>query len=1333
MEYSQRDVQQPMTFTYTNFGNKWTTGWLSYVQDDASCTATPPASPTGFYAPATIIVQVSGSGGVAGEQISTGGAFCASLYRRGGGSEPYIYPTYDPNNPQTLTSPEGQFSQALLTRNVDSNGNVTSFVRNLPDGSVERFTLPGSPGQFFMSEVDNPQGNAVKIGYDDSMRIVTLTDAIGQVTTLCYSDSPSPCIQPPASTAPTTNLQVTQVIDPFGRSASFGYDPSTGHLISITDVLGITSSFIYTPGSDFINTLTTPYGTTQFQYTDATTENAPTDTSRSVTITDPLGRVSRVEYRQGSEPYNCDANGQDIQAVPGYPITCQEPKGAPATPGSLVSFWNAYLNYRNTFIWNSHQYAAVYNTSYRYLQAKIIHWLHTDDSNPSTTSSSRIPESVRPPLDARVWFQYPFQVLNVWGQPDASHGIGATNQPTMVARLLDNGTTQMWQYQYNAYGKITQVTDPIGRQLTMTYAANGIDLSTVTNTTVVNGTAHADLLLALSNYNTQHEPQQIQSADGQVTTISYNAMGQLQSITDPLNNTWQYTYSTPTGGFLQQITGPAAPQTPQYLFTYDSYGRILTSQGPDGRLLTYSYDAANRLTKILYPDQTSEIRGYTLLDLTAFTDRRGNTTSRKYDADRELYEIDEPAGRTTKLSYWPDGAVQTIQDPLNNITQFATDIEGRIQTITYPDGTQLNRAYDGVGRLLSVTPGQPSANNAGVSYTYNTDNTVSEIAGGQPSPTLFTYDPAYRRWSGWTQPQPNGGPVYGQETYSYGPVGAVGANLVTQDILVLIDSTKTSPPATQISSVYSYDQLNRVSGRSITVGSESFVESWSYDGLGRLTSNQNAGGNFAYSYSDATYRVAQRTNAGTPSLSVSYYPLPQDGLPQQLTYGAPDSSNGVLAQLAYAYDANHNVTSLAESGLTTQSSQYGYDQYNQLTSAVIGSTNLLASYDLSGNMLRSRTIPGVPLQLATTYGTENEILTRSDFGITQTATYDPLGDGNLQSIGEPTYLYDPLNRLTQITSGGNPVTNFSYDGIGRLTQIVEMSGGKVTANHSYVWCGRVRCLELDNTQTPPAPDRVYYAQGSATVAASGGQAPIITPAYELSDLLGSVTAVYFNGTIRAQYAYGLFGGRTTVSGTASLSDRGFAGYFYHATSGLQFTRHRVYSGELGRWLTRDPIGNRMAFAHRTWFNATDLNLYAYARNNPTTLVDPIGLNGGLPPGWGWGWGAKFAAGILRLIQLGGQDPQHITTRPPQDPATDSPAPQPPDPIEGPGGGSSGGGSGSGAGGSSSGGNGCSAGGDLPMRGGYIGPWVPPGAFVTPFVYFGDLSCATAAGCGGGGA
>lgn len=300
----------------------------------------------------------------------------------------------------------------------------------------------------FSSEVADPQGNSVKISYDSLTRIVSLTDAIGQVTTFCYNDTwqtqPSPCQQPPAATNPHSNLQVTQITDHFGRSAFFSYDSNTGQLTSIKDVLGITSSFVYQTNSDgtkndFIQSLTTPYGETQFQYGDALTNSTLDKRTRFVSITDPLGRISRVEFRQGG---TCDDNGfyetnDEFNSL----IACQEqivPSGPGVTvpnPANLQGVAQGqYLQYRNTFIWDAQEYARSYKSANRYLGAKIIHWLHTSAHNSSSDlTASRIPESIKEPLESRIWFNYPGQWTNPFSPEDPSVSVGATNQPSAVA------------------------------------------------------------------------------------------------------------------------------------------------------------------------------------------------------------------------------------------------------------------------------------------------------------------------------------------------------------------------------------------------------------------------------------------------------------------------------------------------------------------------------------------------------------------------------------------------------------------------------------------------------------------------------------------------------------------------------------------------------------------------------------------------------------------------------------------------------------------------------------------------------------------------------------
>jgi YD repeat-containing protein len=50
---------------------------------------------------------------------------------------------------------------------------------------------------------------------------------------------------------------------------------------------------------------------------------------------------------------------------------------------------------------------------------------------------------------------------------------------------------------------------------------------------------------------------------------------------------------------------------------------VQTFTDSEGWSVTYSYDAADRITRITYPDTTSETYAYSNLDLASYQDRQG--------------------------------------------------------------------------------------------------------------------------------------------------------------------------------------------------------------------------------------------------------------------------------------------------------------------------------------------------------------------------------------------------------------------------------------------------------------------------------------------------------------------------------------------------------------------------------------------------------------------------------------------------------------------------------------------------------------------------------------
>lgn len=78
-----------------------------------------------------------------------------------------------------------------------------------------------------------------------------------------------------------------------------------------------------------------------------------------------------------------------------------------------------------------------------------------------------------------------------------------------------------------------------------------------------------------------------------------------------------------------------------------------------------------------------------------------------------------------------------------------------------------------------------------------------------------------------------------------------------------------------------------------------------------------------------------------------------------------------------------------------------------------------------------------------------------------------------------------------------------------------------------------------------------------------------------------------------------FGGERVITNTLSDANK-FAGMYRDSESGLDHTLFRKFSSGLCRWMGPDPIAGSA-------LDPQSLNRYAYVVNNPTNLVDPLGL------------------------------------------------------------------------------------------------------------------------------
>jgi RHS repeat-associated protein len=100
-----------------------------------------------------------------------------------------------------------------------------------------------------------------------------------------------------------------------------------------------------------------------------------------------------------------------------------------------------------------------------------------------------------------------------------------------------------------------------------------------------------------------------------------------------------------------------------------------------------------------------------------------------------------------------------------------------------------------------------------------------------------------------------------------------------------------------------------------------------------------------------------------------------------------------------------------------------------------------------------------------------------------------------------------------------------------------------------------------------------------------------------------------SGNIQAEYSVDPFGRTIKLQGTLD-SEFQFAAFYIHLRSGLNLAAFRSFNSVQGRWTSRDPVGE-----------LAGPNLYAYCKNSPENIIDPLGLMAG--GGGNNGWGNQF--------------------------------------------------------------------------------------------------------------
>lgn len=493
---------------------------------------------------------------------------------------------------------------------------------------------------------------------------------------------------------------------------------------------------------------------------------------------------------------------------------------------------------------------------------------------------------------------------------------------------------------------------------------------------------------------------------------------------------------------------------------------------------------------------------------------------------------------------------------------------GLLTAITDPQGNSKTFFYSPSGKVLKIS----TARN-------------SDIA---PSVISCEYSNVFGRVTKMSYPESSSDVIY-----TYSRLGllkqiddAVGSRFYQYNNLFLL-SQETIQGLYDKTLNYQYDNLGR------RIGINNYY-SYSYDNLNRISgiSSGEHAINYFYNADDNLVANIQRSNGVN-----TYYTYEHNR--DFLTQIKNQRGNAIVSQIDYETDANGRKTAITKSGNIYDQPimlQLTYNTKSELTAVTSQDStyNHSYAYDNIGNMLWAMDSNGTK---TFTVNNNNEYTNYTENNQDKSLDYDK--DGNLVAYAGWSYTWNSLDQLAKAQKD-NLTIEFMYDWAGRRVSKKVINDGTVTSHKKYVYDDLKIIEELDGLANDTAIKRYVWQPKSISV-----DVPVL-----VSDLLRSNTYYYITddiknvteiiddvGNVVAHYNYSPFGKCISKIGEyAQENPFRFNSEYYDEETGLTCYLFRYFNHEIGKWLSRDPLGQDET-----------LNLTAFSDNNPISYYDDLGL------------------------------------------------------------------------------------------------------------------------------
>ena len=523
---------------------------------------------------------------------------------------------------------------------------------------------------------------------------------------------------------------------------------------------------------------------------------------------------------------------------------------------------------------------------------------------------------------------------------DTAHRLtGITdNTGNRISYTLDTAGNRILEQVSDVSGNLTRQISRTMDALNRLHTVTGTSTSSYTYDASGNLTSVTDPLGNVTSHTYDALDRRISSTDANqgVTRFSYNAQSQLTGVSDPRQLVT--TYQIDGLGNLLTLTSPDTGVTRR---TVDIAGNLISSQDAKGQITTRHYDVLNRLTQLNYAD--------------------GQTVTLHYDQGvngiGRLSRISDSSGTIT-LTYNQAGYVVEDNRTVNgnsDIIGYGWDAAGQLSSMTYPDHRVLSYTRDALGRISQITSVHNGVTVVLVSKVmYAPSGQVLSYVNGAtktmtPSIDLDGRVTGYSMNAGFGSSTGSG---TGASTGAKSGSGLVPSTGVMTRTLHYDAGSRLISQADPISSInYGYDALNRLIS-SISPGTAGVPgTSYHYDANGNRSGLGVGGSNTSYTYGSTSNQLTRiTTTQGSGSISS---PILSDANGSMISNG---SSNNVASQ--FGYDARGRLTSAITTlgAVTYQINALGQRVLKRIPgTGTAPATTTVFNYDMNGKLINEHT------------------------------------------------------------------------------------------------------------------------------------------------------------------------------------------------------------------------------------------------------------------------------------------------------------------------------------------------------------------------------------------